>query len=73
MEEGGWFNSKDVFVKDSDLQNRMLNVFGVYWHIIVKVTGIYLTERIFMWEKFFVIHSNIIFVCLYFNNRSAVH
>ena len=37
MEEGGWFNSKDVFVKDADLQNRMLNVFGMYWHIIVKV------------------------------------
>ena len=37
MEEGGWFNSKDVFVKDADLQNRMLNVFGMYWHLIVKV------------------------------------
>jgi len=37
LEEGGWFNSKDVFVKDADLQNRMLNVFGMYWHIIVKV------------------------------------
>ena len=37
MEDGGWFNSKNVFVKDTDLQNRMLDVFGVYWHIIVKV------------------------------------
>lgn len=39
VEEGGWFNSKDVFVKDADLQNRMLNVFGMYWHIIVKVSN----------------------------------
>ena len=38
VEEGGWFNSKDVFVKDADLQNRMLNVFGMYWHIIVKAS-----------------------------------
>ena len=37
MEDGGWFNSKNVFIKDTDLQNRMLDVFGVYWHIIVKV------------------------------------
>ena len=37
MEDGGWFNSKNVFIKDADLQNRMLDVFGVYWHIIVKV------------------------------------
>ena len=37
MEDGGWFNSKNVFIKDTELQNRMLDVFGVYWHIIVKV------------------------------------
>ena len=37
MEDGGWFNSKNVFIKDTDLQNRMLDVFGMYWHIIVKV------------------------------------
>ena len=37
MEDGGWFNSKNVFIKDTDLQNRMLDVFGVYWHIIVQV------------------------------------
>ena len=39
MEEGNWFNSKEVFVKDSELQNNMLDVFGMYWHIIVKVTN----------------------------------
>ena len=38
MEEGGWFNSKDVFIKETDLQARMLDVFGMYWHIIVKVS-----------------------------------
>ena len=37
MEDGGWFNSKNVFIKDTDLQNRMLDVFGVYWHTIVMV------------------------------------
>jgi hypothetical protein len=37
MAEGGWFNSKDVFVHDPDEQNSMLDVFGMYWHIIVKV------------------------------------
>ena len=36
---GSWYNRSDIFVHDDDEESRLLNVFGFYWHTMMKVAG----------------------------------
>jgi len=38
--EGHWYNSPEIFVRNDDEEAEMLNVFGFYWHLILKVAGV---------------------------------
>lgn len=35
--ELGWYNDRHVFLKNEDEQAKMMHVFGLYWHIMVKI------------------------------------
>ncbi len=34
-----WYNHEDIFVTDDDVEKRLLNTFGFYWHTCMKVAG----------------------------------
>ena len=37
---GSWYNAPDIFVRNDDDEREMLNVFGFYWHLIIRIAGI---------------------------------
>ena len=38
--EGHWYNSPEIFVRNDEDEAEMLNVYGFYWHLIIKVAGV---------------------------------
>ena len=38
--EGHWYNSPEIFVRNDEEEAEMLNVYGFYWHLIIKVAGV---------------------------------